>query len=291
MSGRAVRNGRRAGFTLIELLVVMFIIMILAGLTVAFLPSVMDSRRAAAGADQLQGWLLLARQRALRDRTPTGVRLLVDANGRVQELVFIQQPEDLYGGRVGLAEGTSGTFAADPVYGSVDFTGGFGDPSLQPVQVGDYIEFRGGGLVRRITSVGSNHLTWESPLPFPVSNTPEYRVIRSPRMLAGEPPLRLPRDVAVEAIYCKPVLNQTFDILFAPSGEVLSDSGGESRIILFIHDTSIPNPNVGGVPLEGAPSLLAIEVRTGLIGAHPVNINGTGDALYDFARDARSSGM
>src|SRR5262245_2135502 len=92
---------RRPGFTLVELIVVISIVILLATLAVVFLPSFADTQRAGQGAEQLQKWLLIAKQRALRDQVPTGVRLIVspvDARKNpslvaVRDVEFIQQPD------------------------------------------------------------------------------------------------------------------------------------------------------------------------------------------------------
>jgi prepilin-type N-terminal cleavage/methylation domain-containing protein len=70
----------RAGFTLVELLVVMAIIVFLAAIVVAFLPSAMQSNGEADAAVKLQGWLNIARQNAIRNQNPYGVRLWVSNN-------------------------------------------------------------------------------------------------------------------------------------------------------------------------------------------------------------------
>lgn len=67
----------RTGFTLVELLVVIFLIVILATLAVAIIPRFQEQSRAARGADQLQGWLLVAKMRAKREGHPVGLRLQV----------------------------------------------------------------------------------------------------------------------------------------------------------------------------------------------------------------------
>src|SRR5574340_1255625 len=67
--------GKRTGFTMVEMLVVLGIILMLSVLTVLFMPRISERQRVAQGADLLQGWLLMAKQRALRDRVPTGIRL------------------------------------------------------------------------------------------------------------------------------------------------------------------------------------------------------------------------
>lgn len=270
---------------------VMMIIMILAAITVAFLPSVARSQKASRGADLLQGWLLIARQKALHSKRPTGLRLDTmdpDTNSnsavnQIRRLWFIQQPDDYFGGQIGNANGTGGDFSG------VDFTGGHSDPSLWPVQSGDFIEFKGGGLARMINGVSSSSLGWASALPYPIQNTGDYRIIRQPRLLRGEEPLILPRDVAIDMAdnRCRAIPDR-LEILFAPSGEMISGGLGPSddRIILYVRDTTYDDFT------QGAPTLVVVHVRTGMIAAHPVNTGGIGaHGLYQFAYDARSSGM
>src|SRR6267154_2106627 len=84
-------SGFRRGMTLVELLVVMVIMLILATIVVAFAPGFSDAQKVARGADQLQGWLLSARQSARTNRVPTGLRLIV-SNNVVTDLLYIQQP-------------------------------------------------------------------------------------------------------------------------------------------------------------------------------------------------------
>src|SRR5947209_2640459 len=104
----------RAGFTLVEIIVVVAIILVLASLTVIFLPSFEQRERSYAGASQLQQWLLTSKNRALLERTPTGVRLFAnyvwvnDVNGNpvykwytnATSAQYIQMPEDFTGGTV-----------------------------------------------------------------------------------------------------------------------------------------------------------------------------------------------
>lgn len=72
---------QRPAYTLIELMVVVGLIVLLATLTVAVAnSSLVDSYKVVGGADRLSGWLITAKQRALRDKTPVGVRLIRDAD-------------------------------------------------------------------------------------------------------------------------------------------------------------------------------------------------------------------
>src|ERR1017187_5521317 len=86
----------RSGYTLIELLVVISIIAVLAAITVAFLPSAAANATEARAAIQLQGWLNIAKQRALRDQAPRGLRLWPSAANPLQciECQYIEQPDD-----------------------------------------------------------------------------------------------------------------------------------------------------------------------------------------------------
>jgi type II secretory pathway pseudopilin PulG len=93
----ADRLPRRRGITLIELLVVITIVVALFALVAAVAPRMGERQRASRGADQLQGWLLIAKQRALRDQAPRGIRLPQvigpPANAQyVTQLYYIEQP-------------------------------------------------------------------------------------------------------------------------------------------------------------------------------------------------------
>src|SRR3954462_15967485 len=65
----------RRGFTLIELLVVLSIMVALFAIVAAIGPRFAERQRVNRGASQVQGWLLIAKQRALRDYAPRGIRL------------------------------------------------------------------------------------------------------------------------------------------------------------------------------------------------------------------------
>src|SRR5438552_67707 len=115
-AAKVSQGGNRSGFTLVELLVVIILILTLAAIAVAFVPRVNERRRAAQGAEQLQGWLLQAKQRALRDRVPTGIRLqpgtrlptaTVPNTLFVTDLQYIQKPDDFGGGQLTIISTTS----------------------------------------------------------------------------------------------------------------------------------------------------------------------------------------
>ena len=78
MNATATRppRARRRGFTLVELLVVIAIAAILAGIGMYAFGSFRDNSAVNNGAVLLQSWLQTARQRAIRDQAPRGLRLL-----------------------------------------------------------------------------------------------------------------------------------------------------------------------------------------------------------------------
>jgi prepilin-type N-terminal cleavage/methylation domain-containing protein len=89
---------RRRGFTLIELLVVMGIIAVLSTMIIAFAPAFGDRQRASRGASMLQGWLNLAKQRAIRDRRPVGIRLPAINGNYITEVQYVEIPDEGIGG-------------------------------------------------------------------------------------------------------------------------------------------------------------------------------------------------
>src|SRR5947199_7305641 len=92
----------RAGFTLIELLVVTGLILVLATLTVGIVANSMDQDRVRQGADQMQGWLVMAKQWAKRNKVPTGIRLTAETDpvtgyAVITKAAFVEQPDDFTG--------------------------------------------------------------------------------------------------------------------------------------------------------------------------------------------------
>src|SRR5438067_973411 len=65
----------RSAFTLVEMLVVIAVIVALLSLVAAVAPRFGERQRPSRGAGQVQSWLNLAKQRALRDQRPRGIRL------------------------------------------------------------------------------------------------------------------------------------------------------------------------------------------------------------------------
>lgn len=114
-------NQNRTAFTLTELLVVISLVAILAALAVLFLPNAASSAREARGAIALQGWLGVAKQRAMRDQRPYGLRLYTTSvvvsdatlNSVVTDCQYVEQPDDF-----GTARETAGTASRNSVAAS-----------------------------------------------------------------------------------------------------------------------------------------------------------------------------
>jgi prepilin-type N-terminal cleavage/methylation domain-containing protein len=296
---------RRRGFTLIEMLVVILIILLLAGLVMAFMPGVSARQQSERGGIILRTALNQTKQNARRDNRAAGIRIIPNGNFCTNPQ-FIQKPDDL-GGGIMQANGQFSTTAlcqnANGV-GQVTLTGGnlFG-----AVLAGDTIEVAGCGEPHIISQANGAVLTLNSPFlnlapinPNPQATqlqTAQYRIMRSPRLMMGEPPVALPQDVGIDVtlggVFSTGTLSAggqptsfanagSGDILFSPSGQVVGAFTGCDAVVLWVRDTVVSTPT------QGFPVLVVIYGKTGFITQQPVNP--TGDA-YLFVRNALSSGM
>lgn len=333
---RPYRRRPRQAFTLVEMLVTVSIFLFLATLTVAFMPKITEKQRATRGASQLQGFLAVAKQWAKRDQSLRGIRLLPgndaaclnppyrDSTGAVRsdwvhEIQYVDQPPDWSDSTkslTGTFSGTSYVVTATSGY-TIDFFGGFAatDSSLWPVQVGDYFQWTGTGgtdpnlIVFRVTGVTSTTLTCYTTLTTGTSTSgTNWSVIRAPRPRAGEAPLSLPDNVAIDVSTNVSYSNSLgsgvtstgytpppyVDILFDPSGAISRWSGASDKIQLWVRDIS-QDPVAGTTSkFNGDQLLITIYVRTGLIAAHPVDVTSSGTSYtnpYSFTQDGRSSGF
>ncbi|WP_020475269.1 prepilin-type N-terminal cleavage/methylation domain-containing protein [Zavarzinella formosa] len=85
----------RSAFTLVELLVVIGIMLALAALAAAVLPALRQKNNSAKAAAQVQGYLSISKQQAIRDRSPRGIRLVLDPSDPmvVRALQYIEVPD------------------------------------------------------------------------------------------------------------------------------------------------------------------------------------------------------
>jgi hypothetical protein len=292
------------------MIVVMTIILMMAALGIAFLPRFLDNQLQTRAVDQLTQWLLTAKQRAKRDGVPTGVRILADPTTlQATQMEYVQQPDPYTGGLCTSVNATnSGGVLFSTVtlqLGGVDFEGAATNSQLTNwiVQPGDYLQLNGGGPIYLIQTVRSTNVTIVNTQVTIAAPTPNYKIIRQPRRLIGEDLMTLPQDMIVDfttnsgtsAPYSLNVpqrqvagIANVFEILFAPSGAVIGQGTPSGKIILWVRNVNKAQADPGNV------TLITIQIRTGQIAAHPINItpdaNGNID-FYRFTEDGRSSGL
>lgn len=324
MGCRKYDTGRR-GFTLIEMLVAIGILTVLATLSVAVIPKIQERTKAARGGDLVQGWLLIGKQRALRDRAPRGVRLIIDADLYVRTLQYIERPDNFTGGAVQFdPPGQPGSNAYKATFIGVDLTGGLDPniPAIWPIQAGDYLQVQGGPsyLIAQVvpgTATTANYVLvtslstnppgvplWDNvnlpPAPAPTYATTAYTIIRQPRPIAGEDILQLPDDVVIDMRtvpgvgYSFPdwtaatitVSGLSYDILFTPNG-TLTGRIGESngKIVLWVRDATQDPDQPGDQPL------IVVFCRTGRIGGFPYNPDPSLGNAYIYVLDPRATGL
>ncbi|HEV3238209.1 MAG TPA: hypothetical protein VGZ25_14560, partial [Gemmataceae bacterium] len=130
--------------------------------------------------------------------------------------------------------------------------------------------------------------------------TQYYRIIRRPRVLLGEEPLKLPANVGIfigNPSATPPVPgtvvgpNNVFsDFLFAPSGRLISPN--VDPIYLWLADTQADDPT-----RQNEPIILSIKAATGFISNYPVDTQWINPGWsqpsnpYYFAQTGRSSGL
>jgi prepilin-type N-terminal cleavage/methylation domain-containing protein len=192
-------------------------------------------------------------------------------------------------------------------FGNVDFgLGGVTNPQEWVVQPGDFLELRDGGVsyINTVTSSTSggpvNQIyigitgaltTYDTSLSITTPTT-NYRILRQPRLLVGEPPVALPNNFAFDmglttTLGANAVQNGPSglgpEILFSPTGAVVGTNAGSGKLYMVVHDV-IATP----VDLDRA-GIVAVQCRTGFIGAYGVATVGS-DPFY-FAEVGRESGL
>lgn len=318
----------RRAFTLVEMLVVIALIVLIATITALVLPNILRNNKSTQGANLLQGMLLAAKQRALRDRVASGVRLNVvtdpvytnATNTRLvsYEMVYIIRPDDFV--VAGTDQLTIGADAfGNPIATSqtVDFAGGLSTlipavPEQYPVQPGDYLELNGGGLVTAINA----QIYQSTPPPsfngfnvIPLASNPStgqpvksYRIIRGPRPVVGEDSVKMPKDVAV--LLSDVGGTATYYSQNVPQRAIPFGTTFYFYEILFSPSGSVIGQGTAGSDkvvlfvadltrdtptTDGEPALVVVNIRTGAIGVQPVDVS-SGNP-YSFTQDPRSSGM
>jgi prepilin-type N-terminal cleavage/methylation domain-containing protein len=317
----------RRGVTLIELLVVIVLITVLATLVAVYVvPSFQDNRNVVRGVDRVIITLLTAKQRALRDRQPRGVRFLTDTdpssatNGQII-MQYVEQPDPY---RAGMATVVSGrktvtvSATASPASGPIDFAGG---AALDPAGLGttdyavqpfDYFRLEMNSpaqnyQIRRVNAQTST-LTLDTPLLPGVTTKPPqtfqtlmYQIVRQTRPISGESPVTLPQNVTIDLATVASV---------APANQVPFPFGGNPAYqppntpvqeIMFDVSGAVMNQTGSTILLLVRDStaanaldpnlgrVIAVYPRTGMVAAHPIAPSTTNP--FSFALDGKSSGM
>ncbi len=285
---RAKRQPERHAFTLIEMLVAIGIILTLASLAVAFLPSLNDRQRGTQGALIVQTALNTARHRALRDQSARGVRLNLDATNTTAatSLQFIEQPADFTGGYASTTGTASGGKTATIQFQQApDLYAGFGSNQANmpywAVQPGDYFVLNGTQvfLIQTVQNSASSQTGDQIVVQTGTSNplaatvpTTNYQIERAPRIMTGDDPIQLPDKIGIDL---SSVINNSgatrsliaadshggqtyYDILFDPSGRVLRQGTALGKIILWVRD-------ITDASMSGDQVLITVYTRSGLV--------------------------
>lgn len=162
---------------------------------------------------------------------------------------------------------------------------------------GDFLELDGGGQLYGIVDVQGAiagppaippRLTLNRPLvsdiQVPPSVMPNYRIIRQPRPIPGEQPMKFPEKVAIDLSvgvlhngeYYVRGLSQGFawnpnvnppvgviDILFSPSGRVVGTSAAADAVLFWVRDTTTGMGDNQG--------LVVVYTKTGAVLTFPVD--------------------
>jgi prepilin-type N-terminal cleavage/methylation domain-containing protein len=323
--------GGRTAFTLIELLVVMTLILVIFAVGIGYIVFGQDNQHSVTAAQSITGAMLNAKQRARRDGLPTGIRILfanaTDKNGNpavwASQVQLVQQPEDYTAGLI-LSTTQIAPFTVSFVPGSVDFQGGaayVGQIDEAPVQAGDYFTTQASITPHRINSVGvdaaGNPAIFLDSAPPVLPPGTAYAIVRGPRRLPSEDVIQLPPSIVVDdSVYPQPPgptsiqlcqnlpqrtlvdstqTMQVAEIVFAPSGAVIGQGTGADKVLLWLRDPGL------AAPTGGAPLVVSVQIRTGLISVYPVaawnstlpfnSIAPPYNDPYQYARDGRASGM
>lgn len=214
---------KRQAFTMIELLVVIAIVAVLGAVGIYFVSSFRTSERASRGAGWLQQSLVAARQKAIRDQRPHGLRLSFYVDGtnpadpiiRAKTLSYVETPDDFGSGRYwdsATNAWLSLQLRADPggAKNKVWVTDSNGKPVINfgpgltsaasPIAVGDMLELNGAGLMHRIVGSAASGppgffdvLVLASDVPTIGSAISNFRITRAPRVV-GDEVISLPAD-------------------------------------------------------------------------------------------------
>jgi type II secretory pathway pseudopilin PulG len=296
-----IRRTRRSGFTIVELLVAVALAIAILGLAVAVLQSsAFESYKAVGAADRLSQWMIVAKNKALRDKAPRGIRLIPDATNPefIREIAYIEQPDPipsngpmLLGSRLTFYYPCRVTQTTMPQSTSYDFD------VLAPVPMGATPAPAGRGVYLTLST--AQLATFSSTVQAnDLVSIPELRSV-----------LRLGNPTHFLAPLAPPGPNNatTATILLNITGQQLPDLG---RNVYSYHNSSTldgaahplvpPSPTNGtltignfsivraarpilGEPAQQLPSGMAVDVRAAVatsLNPPPADVNGNRDILF-----------
>ena len=297
---------KTSGFTLVELLVVMTIMVVFASLTAAFYPSLKADNAISRVSTMVQSNFVAARQRAKRDRVPTGIRMQLDADGRCTQLLLVQKPEELNVNTLGNISAAAGviTFVNDLRQdGYEDLI--FPYDCVVNNSSGESLAVT--GINQGLNPADKKQAFYEQNFSIPNFNqTPfsDYRVIRTPRTIPGENKVDIPDEYEISLIRSKDILasydrprsnlpvstlgSSTFDIIFDPTG-TLSSLGLSGDAVLWLHKfTSEPTD----FSKDALICIRKINGKIGVFSVDRINTTNPGDSSpFGFTKDPRNEGL
>ena len=277
----------RLAFTIIELLVAMGIALTLLGLAVAVSQSsAFDSYKIVGSADRVSQWMLVAKNRALRDRAPRGVRLILDATGSTcREIAYIEMPEPyivpplaklqlvyeyqaatpakitkrVFLTVVSLSDFQASVSPQDLVY-LTDFGMSFRIETIIAGPPGTTIELTVANPVQLLPASPANPpqslpdlgAGYSNPATVPVYVTSNFGIYRQARPLLGEPTQQLPLGMVIDL---KSSVNNNIPLVGGPGGNrdiLFAPSGevmfaNEGLIVCLMRDI---NRNTDPLPID-----------------------------------------
>jgi hypothetical protein len=280
--------------TLIELIVVITVLAVLATLVVVYvIPLFQDNKRVIGGVDKVTTALLIAKQRALRDQAPRGVRFIAETNPGISmiftQMQYIEQPDPLSGGQMLLGTAASPLYTAGSTtlnFTNVDFWGGADPNNVEQfdVQPGDYFRVQGANYLIGSVS-GRTQLTLGLSRSLTATIDPSYpaglyQIIRQTRPINGEAPIKMPQNIVVDlaqvaALVTSGTVNSGaqvpsrtitnlgavspptvtyYEVLFGPSGNVINFQGQSSPAIAIVIRDSTADPPPAGSPYSLDPN-------------------------------------
>jgi type II secretory pathway pseudopilin PulG len=286
-----IHRSKRTGFTLVELLVAIGIAIVLAGLAALTFPNFRQSTAVTNSVNQLQATLSVAKQRAIRDKLPRGVRLIYTGDPFVTELQFIEQPEPIVPPVGSSLVIPNGTGAPLPWTATINFPSpahaadvhGLLSTTAQGEDVLEIEDF--GGFVGRIMSAPTlsgatiSFTVFEN---FPARQGSGgmtlfegFRIRRAPKPLVGEPNVMMSKAgvlIANSKGIALNAANTGYDIMFNANGEVSHAVVGQIHFWV--------------APLTGnaQPSILCLYTKSGYTAVYDI---APGPDPYAYSRDGR----